>query len=353
MNTYVGEIGGGGPNGNLYAVTVNDTWDYTQVLSRTTDGGKHWENLNPFLPFKTGQRMDELFVNPYNPEHFYLTGWFYNKATPPMIESRDGGHTWRPMPRDYTAVTFDPVNPDTVYFAGRQATYRSTDGGLSLTKIAGAPYTGRVVVDQYNPNTLYLMNYSFLYKSTDAGNTFHSVTPPQVYCHDCDTDLLPKSMTPLPQPGSYLMTTYYYELFRTYDAGINWELMKIPEPDYDVCRYYRHCYPSVYASDLNHYFLLFETDKIMETLDAGATWSRIPSPLVSWEMTDPRLGPIRVATDHSGIIQASNQPGHAANAGDDAGSMTDSEKFKRWEQIRWKNLDASFGSLPVRFTRHP
>jgi hypothetical protein len=70
------------------------------------------------------------------------------------------------------SIATDPIDPLTVYACGLNATYKSSDGGETWTRILGPSYL--LVIDPENPSTLYA-TASGMSKSVDGGRTWFPI----------------------------------------------------------------------------------------------------------------------------------------------------------------------------------
>ena len=124
-----------------------------------------------------------------------------------VYKSADGGRTWTNMglkdSRQIARIIVDPVDYDVVYVAalgnlwaagGERGLYKTTDGGLTWTKVLDAgPDAGvtELVMDPSNNKVLYAATYqrrrsswgfngggtaSAIHKTTDAGRTWTKLT---------------------------------------------------------------------------------------------------------------------------------------------------------------------------------
>lgn len=300
------------PDGTMFvSLDVFRHVEWTQILYRTTNFGRTWQNLNSTLPIGSDERIWDLALDPHQPQVLYaLTSPLSSDYS--VLATRDRGRHWLRLSYPFFAISFNPHAPGVVYGSTLDGTLKSTDGGLTFAPMPGSVPIGKVVVDENNSQTLYILNYEKLYRSDDGGVTFRDVTPPQVYCPGCDTDLLPKNLAPLPAGNSYLMSTYYFEIFRTTNGGQSWDLVKKLYPSSESCRYWNHCYPQVYAENSNHYLLLFENDKLVESRDAGESWKSLRKEfgrcVPQYNMTDPRAHPFYVASSCGMLQESESQP---------------------------------------------
>jgi hypothetical protein len=75
-------------------------------------------------------------------------------------------------------VVVDPGIPATLYAITGSSTFKSTDSGVSWSKLKVAKYTASfsaLIVDPLHPGTLYAGSYSGLYKSSDGGLNWEKI----------------------------------------------------------------------------------------------------------------------------------------------------------------------------------
>jgi photosystem II stability/assembly factor-like uncharacterized protein len=109
---------------------------------RTTDGGQTWYRITP-EGHADLRNVDSLAFDPADPNVLYMGTWHLGWKT------TDGGETWAAMhtgmidDSDVMTVTVDRWNPQTVYATACTGIYRSTEAGMSWTKVRGIPTTSR------------------------------------------------------------------------------------------------------------------------------------------------------------------------------------------------------------------
>jgi photosystem II stability/assembly factor-like uncharacterized protein len=118
----------------IYAGTYNG-------VNRSTDGGEHWRRLDEGWPGE--QWVFDIAFDPRDADVMYacsLNG--QNKGTGvdgfhgTVMKSTNAGELWTEIitglpDQQLYSVEVDPLTPDTVYLAGEQGVYRSTDAGQS------------------------------------------------------------------------------------------------------------------------------------------------------------------------------------------------------------------------------
>jgi photosystem II stability/assembly factor-like uncharacterized protein len=112
-------------------------------IFKSTDGGVTWKQSDVGIPVE-GQGRIGITISPTNPKRLYA---IVDAKAGGLFRSDDAGATWK-LTTDqkriwgrgwyFCKVVVDPKDPDTVY-VGNTSTYKSTDGGKTMTAIKGAP----------------------------------------------------------------------------------------------------------------------------------------------------------------------------------------------------------------------
>jgi hypothetical protein len=156
-------------------------------LFRSLDAGETWEKIATTA--QVGTQITAIAINPQNPQQMHLT------SNTGAYVSFDGGLTWGiRLTGACPTLALDPIDPSRVY-VGRagQGVYRSTNGGVSYTKLAGGlPTTNlaRVMVDlcDAEPINLYAAivgtngSVNGLFRSTNGGDTWVKKTNTPNFC---------------------------------------------------------------------------------------------------------------------------------------------------------------------------
>jgi photosystem II stability/assembly factor-like uncharacterized protein len=135
-------------------------------LYKSVDGAEHWEKLR--LPEGT-DGPNGLTLDPRDNRRMYLAAWGQAQAGYDtgggVFLSTDGGQSWKQvfsqMQHVYD-VTVDPKAPDTLYICGFDgAAYRSTDAGLTWTRLRGYNFEWghRVIMDPNDASKIYITTY--------------------------------------------------------------------------------------------------------------------------------------------------------------------------------------------------
>lgn len=174
---------------------------YGDGLYKSTDGGKHWENMG----LKDSEHIAKILVDPRDSKVVYVAAqgplWRAG-GDRGLYKTTDGGKTWKAVltiseNTGVTDVVMDPGNPDVLYAAAYQrrrhvwtiinggpegALYKSTDAGQTWTKLkAGLPKEdlGRVglAVAPGRPGLVYATieaanGAGGFFRSTDGGGSW-------------------------------------------------------------------------------------------------------------------------------------------------------------------------------------
>jgi len=107
-------------------------------LSKSTDGGRHWTYLSDGF---ASQSVRSIAIDPVARNIIYVGTGMNERFGVGIYRSH-----WTPctagMPWLIYAVTVDPSNPNTAYFAGDRGVYKTTDYGQSYTASPYAATTG-------------------------------------------------------------------------------------------------------------------------------------------------------------------------------------------------------------------
>jgi hypothetical protein len=194
-------------SGRVVAVAAHPTDPNTFYLAaagggawKTTTGGNSW---TPLTDNQSTLFMGAIALTPSNPNIVYAgTGEatngglsFYGRG---VLKSTDGGATWTLLGnaqfnrRAISSIAVHPTDPNLVYVGvndsptnglpGNAGVWRSTDGGINWTQLAGglpARTVSDVIMDPNNPQILYAAvgvdfgaTQNGVYKSINGGNTW-------------------------------------------------------------------------------------------------------------------------------------------------------------------------------------
>jgi photosystem II stability/assembly factor-like uncharacterized protein len=254
-------------------------------IYRSNDQGKSWVQIAlPYRVLKNGhQERFAVNIDPENPDHWTACS---EKST---RVSRDGGRTWKRVDPEKTfCSTVATKNPQIKYAFRGVKLFKSTDGGSNFVEIAKLyDYITGIVPDPNDHKTLNLLgSWGGLYKSIDGGKTFQASS---TFCESCR--FLINALVPLDVQGGYLALAGS-ELFRTTNHGKSWSKV-------------RNIYPAdkLFVADSTGKHLYLVGEVFLESTDGGQKWRDLTPefkyPFIRvLDMTDPRITPIYLATDH-------------------------------------------------------
>ncbi|MGA8143662.1 MAG: hypothetical protein WB987_07220, partial [Candidatus Acidiferrales bacterium] len=147
---------------------------------RSRDAGKNWEMITPADDPEL-RNFDSLAIDPRNPEIIYA-GTFHLPW-----KTTDGGQVWTAIHRgmiddsDVLSLAVNPSNPEQVFASACSGIYGSDDAGMHWKRIQGIPDSSRrtlvIRFDPANQGTLYAGTTAGLWKSTDSGAHWRHVSP--------------------------------------------------------------------------------------------------------------------------------------------------------------------------------
>jgi hypothetical protein len=184
----------------IYAISIANNAQGTEVLKHSTDGGQTWETIQPVLHVPASQATALWIVQQIQLEGNHLFGvqWLIPRAKPVdlpvrafpfllprLVTSVDGGHNWTVIDNQFAAqqlgvhsYAVDPTNPNTIYdLAGQlllplkdvptydplpytglnQQLFKTTDGGATWQRLLNdMPYGSQVQLATANPQLIYV-----------------------------------------------------------------------------------------------------------------------------------------------------------------------------------------------------
>ena len=242
-------------------------------IFRSRDGARTWESITPAGNTEL-QKIDSLAVDPSNPQIIYAGTYHLPWKT------SDGGKSWSSIASgmiddsDIMSLRIDAKDRRRIFSSACSGIYRSDDAGLSWTKLQGIPYASRrtqqIVQDSGDPRTLYAATTQGLWRSTDSGESWNRITPRETVAN---------AVLVLPASGKnrLLVGTESQGVLRSDDAATSFASSNEG--------FLHHVITSLAADprDPSHLLVLLTdaSGKLMETRDAGASWSELPAPVPS------------------------------------------------------------------------
>ncbi|WP_236788916.1 sialidase family protein [Amycolatopsis sp. GM8] len=260
----------------LVAGTMTGTYTSTAaVLPRPPLGYQEWgQKRDADAPPTIGNTI-QAFANLPGGALLRVRNAFCGQDCFAVERSRDAGATWEPLtmlPGHATSIAVDPANPKRVYagssvragvyvsddsgstftfydhpeFLGVSSLatdgkhtlwigdggglYRSTDGGITTSRILDGDEVSSVAVDPADPRHVVAAGHGFIKVSRDGGKTFAEAArlPMATY----------GSVVFGARGAIFAATRDYYEpgqgVFRSTDGGLHWASMSASLPDQDV-----------------------------------------------------------------------------------------------------------------------
>lgn len=162
-------------------------WKYSFMHS--TDGGNSFAVTHVALPGTyTYSYGRSIALGKSDPSVILLGGYGYSTTdatyVPLVMKSDNGGSTFTDItPAEasgqyyFYGVGVNPLNPDILLAGSLQSMYRSTDGGVSWTKVAASQtYNYRIAFSDADPNLVFAGGSSRVYRSTDGGVSWSGIT---------------------------------------------------------------------------------------------------------------------------------------------------------------------------------
>ena len=159
-----------------------DTVPASGRLSRSTDGGAHWNEIDQALVGPIGAGSVTAFaIDPQSSGHLVAASALVDpisgvSSSPAFYTSGDGGSTWTRTAGNpsgaIATLAVDPFRPSVVYAGGHSGIVRSTDGGATFIATGGVPTT-QIVPDPLHQGRLYASTVgSGVLTSSDGGTTW-------------------------------------------------------------------------------------------------------------------------------------------------------------------------------------
>ena len=158
------------------SIAYTCTW--RGLLFKTTNAGVSWSQISTSQLWAAGQ----IWIAPSNPAILYMSQESF--AGPTLLRSADSGNTWTVVASPdgtnsyvgQVAISFTDTTGNTVYATTGLGVYKSTNSGVSWTRVFAPPgVTGMnsVAVDPTNGARVYAgSSSSGFYRSLDGGSTW-------------------------------------------------------------------------------------------------------------------------------------------------------------------------------------
>jgi photosystem II stability/assembly factor-like uncharacterized protein len=305
---------------------------------RSSDRGEHWRKVNTddlYPVFGTfGWKFSDVRVDPRNAQHVYVLG---NSAH----ESFDGGATWkrvgarilrlhdtegRALHLDHHELVIDPANPDRLLLGNDGGLFMSYDGGASWLHVNNIPVTQMYFVgtDDKQPYRIFAgtQDNAALYGPSTA--TLDDAVPDPWRSVYLDRWTGGDSYVTLPDPTDDRLVYYEHqngEIMRmdltggsVMSGGPATESIR-PSLGPGAPRLRFSWYTPFFISPHNPRTLYAGGNRVMKTLDRGATWAAISPELGDPAGADRSLTPTGALTMltesvlHPGLLAGGTEGG--------------------------------------------
>ncbi len=188
---YIGAIAAARSDPAIVYATYHPLWNTpASDIYKSTDRGQSWAPVASALP--AGLRLLKLIVSPLDPNTLYAVSGedLFVSGTPAVYRSTNGGVSWSRIGGslgNLWDLGVDPVTPGTLYVTGYTGApptnwsgsiYKSTDGGD--TWVQKAAHTGAIMVKRDQPQVLRVIDVrrksfeseSGVWESLDGGETW-------------------------------------------------------------------------------------------------------------------------------------------------------------------------------------
>jgi photosystem II stability/assembly factor-like uncharacterized protein len=183
----------------------------------SNDGAKTWKSPRVGVPFP-GYVVDNLVIDRQG--RLWAACWgLWGGGV--MAVSDDGGRTWTRRDaglEDFSvrAIAIDPHDADFILAGGLTGVYRSTDGGVSWTKISDQINVESLAIDPRTRDRIYVGTWRQGWRTDDGGKTWKLINNGMVL----DTDMFSITVEN-DNPDSLWVSTCGW-VYNTADRGDNW-----------------------------------------------------------------------------------------------------------------------------------
>jgi len=304
----------------LYAGTPHLPW-------KTTDSGATWHSISTGLIDDSD--IFSIRVDPRRPQLVFAS------ACSGIYRSDSAGASWvkiHGIPgthRRTHIIAEDPRNSDTIFAGTTLGLFKSPDGGKTWRHLS-SEQVNWMVFDPGDPRTLYLATeYAGILKSADSGETFRTV----------NAGFSNHRLSQITSDGKRMYASSTYEglfggVFVSNDGGLEWTLRANEEALLG-----RNLHSLTASPDGNAVVFGASDDAILKSVDAGKTWSQLPTPRIMPRKGQPLASAGRNRIHALRAVSLDSDKGKLALfAGTDAGLFRSSNQGTTWEQVKAAGL---------------
>ena len=162
-------------NSDLFGVTSDGPLGPEHIY-KSIDDGNNWVKKIDLPVCASLCRIYFLVADPLNPNILYAGASTMDVVTYHLYKTIDGGDSWVDSDNgagagSFHALAIDPINTSTLYLGTSWGIYKSINGGVIWTKVAGYGNTFVMAVDSSNTQTIYAGGIG-IHRSEDGGATW-------------------------------------------------------------------------------------------------------------------------------------------------------------------------------------
>ena len=292
----------------LVADPINPTTFYAGIASggifKTTNGGASWTLVG--LDWPWSDEFHAVVVVPSTPRVVFVGT--ANHGIYKGVETEEGLTEWVEVnaglvdgaSQYVTSLALDPSSRTTIYAGTLGGVFKSQDGGANWISASSGimnPSNASLAIDPQTPDTVYAGTFDGkVYKSTDGGTIWIVVNTPPVTVFSRPVLLVD------PSAPATLYWGYDSGVLKSTDGGNKWRATSKGLPPLQVAMLV------IDPADSNILYIGSSVGTIYKSIDAGASWTRIPDVSgVRALLIDPRSSSILyAATGSRGVLRSEN-----------------------------------------------
>lgn len=219
------------PAGKVYGLAIDSmqsstiyatgVWQEYGKIYKSVDSGKEWNEIYT-APAK-GPLVISLAMDKFNPKILYAA-----TSDRQMMKSLDGGGSWQNIftaPGPVTKISLDSAKVDLVYFLVQNGdVLKSTDGGKTHISISGKIRGGTETIetDPMNPDMIYAGGRNGLFRSKDAGENWEEIK----ILNDANVSPV-KAIAINPNNSGEIMYGASQAVYKSIDSGQTWSPVQL------------------------------------------------------------------------------------------------------------------------------